>query len=293
MYKRQGYGNVAIIATPDSPWNAQALEAWINIASGGSGTGNGNIEYVVSPNPTLGDRVGKIKVTPPFDENLVDVTRGIIGWYKGRDDLSGWERHLENAADDFVFDGRTKVYVNTFGYGDNSYHRSSDASSVSLVFKVSSTNALHRLIAFNNGGGTAADEAVLYVSESNTISVAINNELFDTGIPVSTNVYTHVAISQGTDNKMTIYAGELNSDIAASKKEHQFSNPFFKSTTQADDLMIGHSNYPSPGVLSGELHDIKIYNRAIKRQEIENLNNTAIATPIAYSRYKADLIHPH
>jgi hypothetical protein len=159
---------------------------------------------------------------------------------------------------------------------------------VSLVFKVGSTNALHRLIAFNNGGGTAADEAVLYVSESNTISVAINNELFDTGIPIPTNVYTHVAISQGTDNKMTIYAGELNSDIAASKKEYQFSNPFFKSTTQADDLMIGHSNYPSPGVLSGELHDIKIYNRAIKRQEVEDLNNTAITTPVAYSRYKAE-----
>ena len=165
--------------------------------------------------------------------------------------------------------------------------RSSDAGSVSH-FQGKFNECTSPLIAFNNGGGTAADEAVLYVSESNTISVAINNELFDTGIPVSTNVYTHVAISQGTDNKMTIYAGELNSDIAASKKEHQFSNPFFKSTTQADDLMIGHSNYPSPGVLSGELHDIKIYNRAIKRQEVEDLNDTALATPIAYSRYKAE-----
>ena len=42
-----------------------------------------------------------------------------------------------------------------------------------------------------------------------------------------------------------------------------------------------------PGVLSGELHDIKIYNRELNRQEIEALNTSNI-TPIAYSRYKAE-----
>lgn len=282
-----GYGNIAVMSTPDAPWQSQALNSWINIASGENGTGNGNIEYVVSPNPTLDTRIGRIKVTPPHDENLIDITRGVIGWYKGRDDLSGWERHLENAADNFVFDGRTKVYVNTFGFGDNSYHRSTNDSAISLVFKIDDTNTLHRLIAFDNGNGTAEEEATLYVSESNTIAVSVHNELFDTGIPVSTNTYTHVAITQDADNKMSIYAGELNSDIASSIAEFTFSNPFFASTTNADDLMIGHSNYPSPGVLSGELHDIKIYNRELNRQEIEALNTTSI-TPIAYSRYKAE-----
>jgi hypothetical protein len=282
-----GYGNIAVMSTPDAPWQSQALNSWINIASGKNGTGNGNIEYVVSPNPTLDPRIGRIVVTPPHDENLIDTTRGVIGWYKGRDDLSGWERHLENAADNFVFDGRTKVYVNTFGFGDNSYHRSTNDSAISLVFKVDDTNTLHRLIAFDNGNGTAEEEATLYVSESNTIAVSVHNELFDTGIPVSTNTYTHVAITQGADNKMSIYCGELNSDIASSIAEFTFSNPFFASTANADDLMIGHSNYPSPGVLSGELHDIKIYNRELNRQEIEALNTTSI-TPIAYSRYKAE-----
>ena len=282
-----GYGNIAVMSTPDAPWQSQALNSWINIASGENGTGNGNIEYVVSPNPTLDPRIGRIVVTPPHDENLIDTTRGVIGWYKGRDDLSGWERHLENAADNFVFDGRTKVYVNTFGFGDNSYHRSTNDSAISLVFKVDDTKTLHRLIAFDNGNGTAEEEATLYVSESNTIAVSVHNELFDTGIPVSTNTYTHVAITQGADNKMSIYCGELNSDIASSIAEFTFSNPFFASTTNADGLMIGHSNYPSPGVLSGELHDIKIYNRELNRQEIEALNTTSI-TPIAYSRYKAE-----
>ena len=47
------YGNVAVYSTPDAPWMAESRSSWITISDGSTGTGNGNIKYVVTANPTL------------------------------------------------------------------------------------------------------------------------------------------------------------------------------------------------------------------------------------------------
>ena len=74
------FANVAVYATPDAPWTAQSLTPWITISQGQEGAGNGNIKYVASANPTLSEREGLIKITPPYKEPDVDLYAGLACW---------------------------------------------------------------------------------------------------------------------------------------------------------------------------------------------------------------------
>lgn len=74
------YGNVAVYATPDAPWAAESLSPWLTISEGATGAGNGNIKYVASANPTLSEREGLIKITPPYKEPEIDLFAGLECW---------------------------------------------------------------------------------------------------------------------------------------------------------------------------------------------------------------------
>ena len=74
------YGNVAVYATPDAPWTAESLTPWLTISQGKEGAGNGNIKYVTSPNPTVEEREGLIKITPPYKEPELDLYAGLECW---------------------------------------------------------------------------------------------------------------------------------------------------------------------------------------------------------------------
>ena len=74
------YGNVAVYATPDAPWTAESLTPWLTISQGKEGAGNGNIKYVTSPNPTLEEREGIVKITPPYKESELDLYAGLECW---------------------------------------------------------------------------------------------------------------------------------------------------------------------------------------------------------------------
>jgi len=52
----------AVVTGPTCKWTAVASDPWIAIASGTSGTGNGNVNYTVAPNPTSTLRTGSILV---------------------------------------------------------------------------------------------------------------------------------------------------------------------------------------------------------------------------------------
>ncbi|MCB1132286.1 MAG: BACON domain-containing protein, partial [Verrucomicrobiae bacterium] len=103
------YGNVAVLATPDAPWTAESLDPWLVISGGASGAGNGNIEYVVSANPDLTPRKGRIRVNPPVYVPQVDLTKQLWTYIPGEgntDDVSGWLRNLSGPID--AFDGTFK-----------------------------------------------------------------------------------------------------------------------------------------------------------------------------------------
>jgi hypothetical protein len=60
-----GAGNLAVSATPDLPWASVSSVPWLIIASGLTGSGNGNIGFVATPNPTSSSRTGTIIVNAP------------------------------------------------------------------------------------------------------------------------------------------------------------------------------------------------------------------------------------
>jgi cell wall-associated NlpC family hydrolase len=58
-----GHGQINVEAGGNVTWTAQSTVPWIRIASGGTGTGNGVITYIVDPNcASRGSRTGTIKV---------------------------------------------------------------------------------------------------------------------------------------------------------------------------------------------------------------------------------------
>ncbi len=56
-----GVGTFSIMTTPGCPWTAQSLSNWITVTSGASGSGNGTIQFSVSPS-SFADRTGRITV---------------------------------------------------------------------------------------------------------------------------------------------------------------------------------------------------------------------------------------
>jgi len=276
------FGNVAVLATPDAAWTANSLSPWIVISDGASGAGNGNIEYVASANTTLSSRVGLIEVIPPVYEPAVDLTRGLVAWYLGRDDLTGWERHLENAFDDFSFDGRTKVYVNSFGFGDDSYYRSDAAFSISFGFEVQELGTTHRLFAIDqNGGG----ESTIHVNEQDKLVVAVNGTSYVSDFIVQANVLQHVLLTQDANRQVKLYFGTKDSDsFSLTPYTTVLGGDFFPAITTKDALKFGYSDYPSPGILTGNLRDIRAYTRVINTDEVKALNEQLIDEP--YSRYR-------
>ena len=276
------FGNVAVLATPDAPWTANSLSPWIVISDGASGAGNGNIEYVASANTTLSPRVGQIEIIPPVYEPAVDLTRGLIAWYLGRDDLTGWERHLENAFDDFSFDGRTKVYINSFGFGDDSYYRSNAAFSISFGFEVQELGTTHRLFAIDQNGGV---ESTIYVNEQDKLVVSVNGTSYVSDFIVQANVLQHVLLTQDANRQVKLYFGTKDSDsFSLTPYTTVLGGDFFPASTTKDALKFGYSDYPTPGILTGKLRDIRAYTRVINTDEVKALNEQLIDEP--YSRYR-------
>lgn len=60
VYASEGSGSVSLAVEDGCNWLANTNQDWINISSGGEGTGTGSILYTVSPNPSGLSRTGSI-----------------------------------------------------------------------------------------------------------------------------------------------------------------------------------------------------------------------------------------
>lgn len=110
-------GNVAVVATPDAPWSAVSETSWLTLSSGQTGAGNGNIQYVVSPNTTLSKRTGTIKVTPPVVVPDVDLYSGLLFWIKDQNNIEGNELRKTTYALSKTFDGSFMNQLSGFRIG--------------------------------------------------------------------------------------------------------------------------------------------------------------------------------
>lgn len=121
------FANVAVYATPDAPWTAQSLTPWITISQGQEGAGNGNIKYVASANPTLSEREGLIKITPPYKEPYLDLYAGLECWIPSDSSCEGNRNysHYSNGSIERIQNGG-QISVLVEGSGTLTYyHRSS------------------------------------------------------------------------------------------------------------------------------------------------------------------------
>ena len=71
-------GTIAVTATPDLPWVATSEANWLTIyAATATGAGNGNVVYSASPNPTLAQRTGKIRVKPESASGIMSKVHNV------------------------------------------------------------------------------------------------------------------------------------------------------------------------------------------------------------------------
>jgi len=122
-------GSVSVTASAGCPWNALSGASWITISSGGSGTGNGAVNYAVAANTGTATRTGTLTIAgrtftvtqaqPVINPPLTDT------WYPPADGfdlpvqgaLSATEWHVEPTRD---FQWVNDQYV------QNKYHLGED-----------------------------------------------------------------------------------------------------------------------------------------------------------------------
>ena len=69
---------ISVMATPDLPWTATSQANWLTIMpSFQDGAGNGNVVYTASPNPTMANRSGTIKVAAVSSAALAAKTHRV------------------------------------------------------------------------------------------------------------------------------------------------------------------------------------------------------------------------
>ena len=92
-----GSGSVAVTANAaDCGWTAVSQEAWVNVTGGGSGTGNGTVQYLVNANVAPGPRQGAILIggqtfsLSQADPNTVPGPPGGLSWLSTGSSLTLW-----------------------------------------------------------------------------------------------------------------------------------------------------------------------------------------------------------
>ena len=71
-------GIISVVATPDLPWSVQSQADWLTIQpSCQTGAGNGDVIYLVEPNPTMSSRTGTIKISVTANAALTAKTHTV------------------------------------------------------------------------------------------------------------------------------------------------------------------------------------------------------------------------
>ena len=239
-----GISNVAVTASHDMEWTAQSSVPWVRITSGAAGSGSGNLNYVVSANPTLQERTAEIELSAwvPYPE--IDIARGLTQW-KGANWLQ-WTSFNDPAVRDADVAGCTE----------------------GVWFYVTETNALNRLFDLNDGA------AALYVQEFQNKLVLddIDGIIVDLDFPVTTNVtYDLFLVTMPTTT--AIYGGTHDSGVyrLLHTATHSLRITNYKHTTKpSEDWLV-------KGDASSQAY--YFWNRPLNSTEMLNMPQSAPTIP--------------
>jgi hypothetical protein len=278
-----GYGNIAVIATPDAPWTSESLTSWIT-ASSTSGAGNGNIGYIASANPTLSPRSGTLRVYAPVVLPAVDLTLSLLAHVPtGNTDVSGWLRHLAGPIETRM-DGSFRRELS-----GQDIKVDQDAGSFAVRFKVETTGAIQRLCGINAN----ATNTALYINANNQLVFQSGSSLLVSDFTVLANKEYQVVATASLANVVSLYAGEAGTTIRLAGTSTFASAPFRLSVaTPAAAVKIGYADLPSSGYLNGGvLKDFRLYGRALNSDEVTALF-TAALTAAPYGTVVTPAVNP-
>jgi hypothetical protein len=278
-----GYGNIAVIATPDAPWTSESLTSWIT-ASSTSGAGNGNIGYIASANPTLSPRSGTLRVYAPVVLPAVDLTLSLLAHVPtGNTDVSGWLRHLAGPIETRM-DGSFRRELS-----GQDIKVDQDAGSFAVRFKVETTGAIQRLCGINANSTNTA----LYINANNQLVLQSGSSLLVSDFTVLANKEYQVVATASLANVVSLYAGEAGTTIRLAGTATFASAPFRLSVaTPAAAVKIGYADLPSSGYLNGGvLKDFRLYGRALNSDEVTALF-TAALTAAPYGPVVTPAVNP-
>ena len=260
------YGNVAVYATPDAAWTAESLSPWLTISEGATGSGNGNIKYVASANPTLSSRTGQIVITPPYKVSDPDLYRGLLFRITSQNNIEGNEWRKTSLPLSTVLDGSQAI---TFS-GVAIPRRETSAFSFSISFKVGELNRVNRLFQL----GRAARHFYLDAENKLHYDIASYSRTVNWKVTSVSTWYTIVVSQRAGVNApgpVDIYVGEKDSKLT--KVHSQSEGAFFDCTTTPGmgySFKLGQTDYPSPGYLtSGQFANVRFWTRALSDAECE------------------------
>jgi hypothetical protein len=276
------YGNAAILATPDAPWTAESEEPWIIIADGATGAGNGNIEYVVSSNPNLAERSGRIRVAPPVYTPDVDLTWLLYSHINNDDiDLTGWGRGLD-ADISTPFDG-----TNPRNMLGQSLYRDNDAFSVAFWFTINDSNAINRLF---EAQASAATYTTLYTNANNRLILSAGGESLSSDLIVTPGIEYQLVLSVDDAGLAELYCAPRTDEITEVGAKTFVNALFPYAYIEPEHISLGNSEKPTPGNLdNATIDDLRLYGRAINVKEVIALaENAGTATPYGDTSHGGD-----
>lgn len=257
------YGNIAVYATPDAGWTAEALDSWIKISDGETGSGNGNVKYVASANPTLEPRTGMVKITPPAVAPKVDLMSGLICWIP-----------TENSID-----GNSGRYVTTsFSTGFNGSYSSSLAGTsldkqlsndlaILFRFRVNDVRTVNRLFTVGNQSlYISADKELVFTGTQCTIRGTYDFK--------AATQYV-VVINQGLDGIARIDVGPVGGEMTKiGSSECEKIIDVVTGKASVGNFKFGYAVHPTEGNLQGGyINNFMLWNRSLTEEEIATLTN--------------------
>jgi hypothetical protein len=251
-------GNVAVSATPNAPWTAETLDSWIVIASGATGSGNGNVQYVASANPTLQSRSGRIRFTPPAPAlPTVDLSRGLVAIFDGIYNYARDDNNLTGNTAYPVFNGTVSASLN-----NSPAERDVDDFAFSFVFSHANAGALHRLFDYQVGGR----ELALWIDTSGQPVLRANGTTTTaTGLTVNANTNYQVLV-QGNATKAELWMAPEGT--APTNRAVITLNQASLGRNNFQNLRFGRSDFPSSGFFTGSLRLVATHSRMLNANEI-------------------------
>ncbi len=263
------YGNIAVYATPDAPWTAESFTPWITVSEGAEGTGNGNIKYVVSANPTLEEREGKIVVTPPYKASDPDLYRGLVFWIKEQNNIEGNDRRSTTLPLSRTFDGSFNISLSGQALPDSD----DQTFTLAVSFKFSEINRVNRLFALYRHNFYFDENNVLRQIWTGDDPTGMTQTLSGISADTVNKWYTIVYRHGKGDYETSYFFGEMGKALPISLTPKGNAH-FYNDLKSISNFKFGYTAWPSEGNLTGgQIANIRFWNRALSDDECKQVDS--------------------